>query len=73
MDLITPHPCTEGEAGEDGRPWLRIGTRDVGGGVGLGVTEPLRLGQRLLEWAAFLRHGGEDEVGRSVDYPREPG
>ncbi len=40
---------------------------DVGGRVGLGEPEALRLGERRLEAFAGRRHGVEDEVGRSVD------
>ena len=38
-------------------------------GIGLGVAELLRLGQRVGVAAAVARHGGEHEVGRAVDDP----
>ena len=40
---------------------------DVGGRVGLGVAERLRLGERVGERRARLGHAGEDVVRRAVD------
>ena len=45
---------------------------DVGGGVGLGEAEPLRLGERVGERRAGVGHAGEDVVGGAVDDAHHP-
>ena len=65
-------PGVERQAGQDGRLRRGVVSLDVGRGVGLRVTELLRLGQRLGEAGAALVHPGEDEVRGAVDDPEHP-
>ncbi len=68
-DLIQPHRRVEREPREDRHLRRGVAPVDVVGRVGLGVAEPLRLGQRLLEGQPAPRHLAEDEVGGAVDDP----
>ena len=60
---------SESEPREDRHLGGRVAAVDVVGRVGLGVAEPLRLGERLLEGDPEPRHLAEDEVGGAVDDP----
>ena len=57
----------KGERGEDGEFVGGVYALDVVSGVGFGVSEFLRGGQRDAEVLPFLRHLGEDVVRRAVD------
>ena len=62
----------EREARED-RGLLRgVVALDVGGRVGLGVAEALRVGEHVLELGALGVHAVEDVVGRAVDDAHDP-
>ena len=62
----------EGEAGEDRRLLRGVVALDVGGRVGLGVAETLRVGEDVLELGALLVHAVEDVVRRAVDDAHDP-
>jgi hypothetical protein len=65
----------EGERGEDRALGGGVVAADVGGRVGLGVAERLRLGEHVGVGGALLGHPGEDVVGGAVedaDHPRDP-
>jgi hypothetical protein len=66
------HRGAEGDAGDDRHLGARVVALDVGGGIGLGVAEGLRLRQRVLVGCARLGHAGEDVVGRAVDDAHHP-
>ena len=57
----------EGDGGDDGRLGGGVEALDVGGGVTLGVPEPLRLGEGGAVVGPLLGHLGEDVVRRAVD------
>ena len=65
-DVVERDPRAEGDRGEDRHLRRRVCAGHVLGRIGLGVSEPLRLGQRLGVVGAGL-HLREDEVGRPVD------
>ena len=52
----------EGDGGEDGELGGRIVAVDVGGGVGLGVAQALRVGEHLLEAQALRVHARKNVV-----------
>ncbi len=56
----------KGEGGEDGQLVRGVDTIDVGGRVGLGVAERLRLRQHVRELALLVAHGGQDVVAGAV-------
>ena len=68
-DLVEVHRRVERQPGEDRHLGRGVAAVDVLGGVGLGVAEPLGLGQRVVERHPGARHLGEDEVGGAVDDP----
>ena len=77
-DLVDVDRGLERQPGDDRHLRGGVAAVDVLGRVGLGVPEPLRLGQRLLERDPGARHLGEDEVRGAVDDPvdavdRRPG
>ena len=57
----------EGKGGQDRALGGGVEALDVGGGVGLGETEVLRLLEGLLVAQALRAHGVQDEVGRAID------
>ena len=63
----------ERDRGEDRAFRRRVEPVDVRGRVGLRVAEALRLGERLVEPPAALRHLGEDVVRRAVHDAEHPG
>jgi len=65
--LVEPHGGVEGEPGEDRHLGGGVLAGHVLGGVGLGVAQPLRLGQRLVVARPRARHLAEDVVGGAVD------
>lgn len=66
------HPGVEGDPGEDGSLRGGVEALDVGGGVGLGVTEGGGLVERLGVPGSARVHPVEDEVGRAVDDAQHP-
>ena len=66
------HRGVEGQAGQDGRLRGRVEPLHVGGRVGLGVAERLRLLQGLGEARAGGVHPVQDEVGGAVDDAEHP-
>ena len=68
-DLVEVHRGVEREARDDRHLGGCVAAVDVVGRVGLGVAEPLGLGQRLVERHPGPRHLGEDEVRGPVDDP----
>ena len=71
-DLIEVDRRVEREPGEDRHLGGGVATVDVLGRVGLGVPEPLGVGERLIERHAGPSHLGEDEVRRAVDDSVDP-
>ena len=65
-DLVEAHGRPEGQARQDRHLGRRVAAVDVLARIGLGVAQPLGLGQRLLVGES-ARHLGEDEVGGAVD------
>ena len=63
----------ERDAGDDGGLGAGVVALDVGGGVGLGEAQALRLGQRVGVRRASLGHAREDVVGGAVDDAHHPG
>ena len=68
-DVVEVHRRAEREPREDRHLRGRVAPADVVARVGLGVAEPLRLGERLARRSTPCGHLGEDEVGRAVDDP----
>ena len=66
------HRNAERDRAHDRRLVGGVDAGDVEGRVGLGVAEPLRLGERGREVDPLLAHLREDEVGRAVDDPGDP-
>ena len=66
--VVEMHRRAEREAREDRHLRGRVAAADVVAGVGLGVADALRLGERLRV-ARAAGHLGEDEVGGAVDDP----
>ncbi len=64
---VDGHARVEGEAREDGGLLRGVVAADVGRGVGLGVAELGRGGERRLEGCPGLVHAVEDEVRGAVD------
>ncbi len=62
----------EGQPGQDGDLVSRIGALHVGGGIGLGVAQPLGLGQHLGVGGPLVGHAAEDVVGGAVDDAAHP-
>ena len=71
-DLVEVHRRVEREPREDRHLRGGVLAVDVVGRVGLGVAEPLRLGERVGVRRAGARHLAEDEVRRAVDDPVDP-
>ena len=72
VDHLERHGGVEGEARED-RGLLRgVVALDIGGGVGLGVAEALRVGEHVGELGTLFVHAVEDVVGRAVDDAHDP-
>ena len=65
--VVEVHRRVEREAREDRHLRRGVGAVDVLGRVGLGVAEPLGLGERVVVGGAGLGHAREDEVRRAVD------
>ncbi len=61
------HGHAKRDLGQDGQLVGGVGAVDVEGGVGLGVTAFLGLGQSFAVALAFFAHGGEDEVAGAVE------
>ena len=72
VDVGGGDPGVEGQRGEDRRLGRGVEALDVGGRVGLGVAERLRLLERVGEAGAALGHPGEDVVGGAVDDAEHP-
>ncbi len=68
-DVARDHTGAEGEGGQDRQLRGCIGSLDVGGGIGLGIAEPLCFRQSPGEGPPRLGHAREDEVGRPVHDP----
>ena len=66
-DVGEPRPHTERERGQDGELVGGVDAVDVGGRVGLGEPEPLRLTQHVVEAPSLPGHGGENVIARAVD------
>ena len=66
------HRNAERDRADDRRLVRGVDAGDVERRVGLGVAEPLRLGERGREVDPLLAHLREDEVGRAVDDPGDP-
>ena len=73
VDVGGGDPGVEGQAGQDRGLGRGVEALDVGGRVGLGVAELLRLLERLVEAGAGGVHLVEDEVGGAVDDAEHPG
>ena len=67
MDRLRVDLRAEGEAGEDGELVGGVEAADVEGRVGLGVAEPLRVGQALGEGEALQLHARQDVVAGAVE------
>ena len=65
--VVDVQMAVECERGQDRELGGGVGAADVLGGVGLGIAELLRLGERVGVALAVARHRGEHEVGRAVD------
>ena len=57
----------EGQRGENGQLGARVEAIDIVAGIGLGVSQPLRLGEHGFERRAVLLHLGEDVVAGAVE------
>ena len=68
LDVVEGDARAEGDGREDRHLRRGVVPRDVVGRVGLGVAEPLGLGERLGVLAPAV-HLAEDEVRRAVDDP----
>ena len=66
-DVVDVQMAVERERREDRELGRRIGAADVLRRVGLGIPEPLGLGERLRIAASVAGHRGEHEVGGAVD------
>ena len=73
VDVAGGDGGAERDAGDDGGLGAGVVALDVGGGVGLGEAERLRLGERVGVRRARLGHAGEDVVGGAVDDAHHPG
>ena len=71
VDVGVGDPRVERDRGQDRALGRGVEPLDVGGGVGLGVAEPLGLGERLLEPRTVLGHLREDEVRRAVHHAED--
>ncbi len=67
VDVVGGDGDSERDAGDDRRLGAGVVALHVGGGIGLGVTERLGLGQCVGVGRARLRHPREDVVGGAVD------
>ena len=67
IDLLQNDAGVERDRREDRDLGRGVGAGDVLGGVGLGVAEPLRLGQSVGVGGARLHHLAQDEVRGAVD------
>ena len=72
-DALEIDPGPEGERGEQRELLRRVDPAHVEGRVGLGVAEPLRLGQHRLVGRAGLLDLGQDVVAGAVHHPHHPG
>ena len=70
--VVGPDRRAERDRGDDRGLGRGVEPLDVGGGIGLGVPEPLRLGERVVERRAVLGHAGEDVVRRAVHDAEHP-
>ena len=66
MDRGEIDGAVERQRGQDGQLVGGVDAVDVEGGIGLGVAQPLRLGQHVGELAAVVAHGGQDVVAGAV-------
>ena len=67
VDLIGSDPEAVGEGGEDAGLVGGVVAIDVEGGIGLGVSETLGIGEDGGEFGAFELHPGEDVIAGAVD------
>ncbi len=67
VDIATGDPGVEGKRGQDGGLGCRIETLDIGGRVGLGIPQRLRLADRVGEPSSGRVHLVEHIVRRAVD------
>ena len=67
VDVGRRDPAVEGQTRQDGRLGRGVEALHVGGRVGLGVAELLRLGQDVAEPRALGLHLVQDVVGGAVD------
>jgi hypothetical protein len=67
VDISGDDARVEGDTRKDRCLRRRVEALDIGGRIEFGVTEPLRLGQRLPELQTLLGHARQDEVRRAVD------
>jgi hypothetical protein len=72
MRLVELHRNAEGDGRHDGRLVRGVDTFDVEGGVGLGITQALRLLQHDAEVQPLGPHLRQDEVGGAVDDAGHP-
>ena len=72
LHIAGPHIDTEHDRGDDRSLRAGVVALDIGGRIGLGVPERLRIGERVGVVGALLRHLGEDVVGRAVDDAHHP-
>ena len=72
VHVVGGHPGVEGDGGQDGGLGGCVVSLDVGGGVGLGVAQRARVGQRVGVVGAGAVHLREDVVGGAVDDARHP-
>ena len=60
-------PRAEGERGQDRELVGGVEAADVEGRIGLGVAEPLRLGEAVLEGELLQLHAREDVIAGAVE------
>ena len=72
MDPVRSDPDAERQTSQDHRLGGGVGSADVRGRIGLGISQGLGGFEGVGERGAFLVHGGEDVVGGAVDDPEHP-
>ena len=72
VGLVELHRHAEGDRAHDRRLVRGVDAGDVEGRIGLGIAQPLGVGERAREVDALLSHLRQDVIGRAVDDPGDP-